>query len=207
MNIMSVKKCTKCEESKPLAEFGNCKANKDGYKSQCRGCVSDYHALWNSRPGNKQRRSMTNKIRHSKPDIKLRHSLWWFSYINKSENKQRKKGTELKWREDNKERIKNNNKEYREANLHVMAAHAGKYRSAKLNASCVLTNQGLIKSIYAMSAFLTWATFGKGYHVDHIVPLQGVDVCGLHVANNLQILRAEHNLSKGNSHVSYHNTQ
>lgn len=58
-------------------------------------------------------------------------------------------------------------------------------------------NKEEIKAIYKEAKRLTQET-GIVHHVDHIVPLKGKDVRGLHVPWNMQILTASENCRKGN---------
>ena len=65
-----------------------------------------------------------------------------------------------------------------------------KRRAIKLRAIPKFANLDKIREIYKNCP--------KGYHVDHIIPLKGVNVCGLHVPWNLQIITRKENLCKSN---------
>jgi len=58
-------------------------------------------------------------------------------------------------------------------------------------------DRSLLIPFYEEAKRLTRET-GATHHVDHIVPLFGKNVCGLHVPWNLQVITAEENLKKSN---------
>ena len=71
------------------------------------------------------------------------------------------------------------------------------YNAKKCNATVSWANETKIKLVYKQATRKTIQT-GKEYEVDHIVPLQGKTVCGLHVEGNLRVILASTNLKKFN---------
>lgn len=81
-------------------------------------------------------------------------------------------------------------KEWRKNNLAKLNAKNAKRRAAKLNQTPKWANLKDIEEFYINCP--------KGYHVDHIIPLKGKNVRGLHILENLQYLPASENIKKGN---------
>ena len=79
----------------------------------------------------------------------------------------------------------------------LVAYHTSKRRTAKLTRTPPWADMESIRAVYAEAQRLT-ASIGIPHHVDHIIPLQGKFVSGLHVHNNLQVLTGTENSSKHN---------
>lgn len=73
----------------------------------------------------------------------------------------------------------------------------GRRRSAEMQATPKWADLSAIRAVYRMAAQAERDT-GIAHEVDHIVPLRGGKVCGLHVHWNLQVLSRAENRKKSN---------
>lgn len=88
---------------------------------------------------------------------------------------------------------------WKKANPDKCNATTMRRNATKLNATPAWASQGYITLWYKL-AKMEEARTGKKCHVDHIVPLRSKLVCGLHCEDNMQILFAGPNITKGNRH-------
>ncbi len=112
--------------------------------------------------------------------VRARHNLYATSEAGKATRRQY--------------RVRTNgvaDKAYWKTNPGKRAAYRAGRRAAEKQATPSWVDYTALLSIYEQAA-------RAGKHVDHIIPLQHPDVCGLHVPWNLQLLTPTENMSKGN---------
>lgn len=95
------------------------------------------------------------------------------------------------WTADHEDELAERNSELERAHQGKNATYAAKHRAKLLNAIPTWADLAAVERLYTEAA-------ASGMHVDHVYPLQGQTVCGLHVANNLRLLTPLENLKKGN---------
>ena len=90
----------------------------------------------------------------------------------------------------NRDKVVQTNNAWMAKNPKIGNHYAAKRRAAKRQRTPIWADINAIKDFYAKCP--------EGYHVDHIIPLRGKTVSGLHVLNNLQYLPASENQKKFN---------
>ena len=81
-------------------------------------------------------------------------------------------------------------KEYRTANRGARRGYVATARANRRKRAVPWGSKDDIKAFYQECP--------DGFHVDHILPMQAKEVCGLHVLSNLQYLPAKDNMLKQN---------
>lgn len=176
-----MKICSKCKEIKGLDKFYKKLSHKDGLNSQCKTCVDNSCKIYNKNNPEKVNAYKNNWTKRN-PD-KIASQI-------------------ASYRENSPEKLKETKKSYKLRNKGRVNADTAKRRAAKLKRTPPwLTKEqyGEIQEFYDLCKELQWLSDASDIlTVDHIVPLQGENVSGLHVPWNLQILPMSINSSKLN---------
>ena len=108
------------------------------------------------------------------------------------------------WAQANPEKKKVYDERWRRNNPEQQCIRTRKYQTSKNNrmpAWLTEEQHAQIETLYLLAKELQWLS-EEPLQVDHIVPLQGKNVSGLHVPWNLQILPKKLNCTKGNRYES-----
>jgi hypothetical protein len=103
------------------------------------------------------------------------------------------------WRKERPDYVKQYSKQHAKLNPQQYAAKTAKRRAMQLQRTPKWDPDAhLIIAKYQLAAMLTKAS-GIEHHVDHIIPLQGKKVSGLHTFANLRVIPGSDNVKKSNS--------
>ena len=164
--------CIRGHITKRRTNTGRC---TDCELENSRGVTKEYRAIYYQK--NKEKLKQANKKSKAKHHEKRLQEL-------------------TQWRKRNKDAIKRYNARWDKANRGRVNAKTARRRATLLNATPLWLSplqQKQIRDFYVEAC-------KTGLTVDHIVPLRGELVCGLHVPWNLQLLTRSENCSKGKGH-------
>lgn len=119
-------------------------------------------------------------------------------YAQRENKPEQNKEKRRQWKEANKERIAAKNSAYHKKFAAEQRERIAARRAGLRTATPKWANRNAMAIIYRQAKSISFM-LGIEFHVDHVIPLKGKRVCGLHVENNLQIVPAAQNLRKSNS--------
>lgn len=197
-----MKKCCNCKETKSPSEFYANKYTRDGLSAFCKKCHT-------------ANTTARKKVLRTNPEYAIKEKE--YKRLYRLRTVEQRKQYMKEWRErnpnrgreyylENKEAIQAYRKEYVEKNKAKILAKTRKRQAAKLNRTPKWVDAEelwLIEEAYALARLRTEMT-GIYWHVDHVIPLQGRLVSGLHTISNLQVIPALLNYKKNNRYEVDH---
>lgn len=204
---MDLKRCSACKIEQSFACFNKNRGTADGHTNTCKRCCKISYEK------RKEKLLASYRIKYQNEKEVFQEKARIYRENNREKIRSQKKAryhanrdemleeAKLK-REKHRESIRKRAKEYYRRNKDVFFEANARRRGRKIQATPEWLTQDhmlQIRELYQICQMFKLYT-GQEYHVDHIVPLQGENVCGLHVPWNLQVLPAKENLSKYNSH-------
>lgn len=185
------KVCSKCNILKPLEDFHKRSQLKSGYRSECKACGCSRRKKYHVDNHDKSIQSAINWKQKNQEKVRCYSKEYYTK--NKEAINLKQRAASLKTKEKRRD--------YRLKNKDRYTMHKATRRFLE-KASSVYNdefNQFLMEECYSLSRLRSDIT-GIKWHVDHIIPLNGKNVCGLHVGINLQVIPATENLRKSNNY-------
>jgi site-specific DNA-cytosine methylase len=190
-----MKTCTQCNCEKPLTAFGKMSSSKDKLHCWCKECVNIENKEWRS--ANKEwihEYNISEKRRTYCKEFQKRKRIEKPEYNKDQQRKSYAKHKEKRYSEQVIWRLNN------PAKVRFYNASRDKVRR-KATPKWVTKDHKTFMEIQYQMAKLLSERLGFEHHVDHIHPIQGENVCGLHVPWNLRVIPAAENIRKGNKIV------
>lgn len=189
--LLVSKFCTKCEKDRPSTDFYVVKTDPPSLRGPCKECVKSQTKAWYEK--NKDMRKITISAWQAANAEKMAadRKAW------AKANPQCVRNATRKWKANNRPTINEYKRSYRHKNPAAVAKHEMARRTAERQAYVSWADQSLIRDIYSLARIASKCT-GIRFEVDHIIPLRGRTVSGLHVENNLTIVTRSENAQKSN---------
>lgn len=172
MKLGKNKVCSKCFETKPLSCFYKDKSKQDGLRPDCKQCVNE---------------------RIVRDPQKARE--YWASYYGDHRDELLNK--KRVYHAENMDRVSERSKKWRKNNPSSVKDASVRHRMRRKKAIPPWANLKLIDLFYAQARYKSDLT-GVPHEVDHIIPVSGKTVCGLHCEQNMRVITSEENKHKSN---------
>ena len=163
-----MKVCNTCNQAKSLDQFPKASTCKDGHRNYCKVCHEVRKTKW--------RKNNLESVRETQRE-------WVKNNLEKS------RAIGRAWAQRNPEYHLEYTRKARKENPKKYRAWVSARRKRAQKATPAWADLKAIRTFYEHCPV--------GFHVDHIIPLNGEFVSGLHIVDNLQYLPAPDNMRKG----------
>lgn len=199
-----MKRCCKCKQNKSKTQFSKSR------NYWCKNCCKEYRKK-NAKQLKIQRKRYNKKnveqIKAYRKKSTERMKVYMKKY--RKRNAKQIKAVIKRYAEKHRERVKTWRKKYNEKHMEQVKAYIKRYRKNNNGRIAAYTGKRKAALIQRCPKWLTskqkqqiidfYVNCPKGMAVDHIYPLQGKYVSGLHHPDNLQYLTKSKNSKKHNN--------
>ena len=190
--------CILCKVEKDYEDFAKHKTSSSGKNSYCKECMREYSKKYRKDNKDKIKKYLEETKEERQNKNKERFTVLYSSISYKEEHL----ANGARWRKDRRAIYKKGQMAWRKANPIKMASYSAYHRARRKNAIPSWVSEldtFVFEEAYSLRKLRLDAT-GILWEVDHIIPITGRKVCGLHVWNNLQVIPAAANRSKHNKY-------